>query len=104
MMEDAGKQMMNMSHPVAKGAAVAATGYVASKALLKGGLLRNPWVMLGLGLVAGYFIHKHRDELLVALSKASGMGKDFMLQQQETLADLMEEAKVKEAQGNEPQA
>jgi len=35
---------------------------------------------------------------MMALSKASGMGKDFLLQQKENLTDLVEGAKEKEGQ------
>lgn len=100
MMDEAAKNMPHMmsSSPVATGAMMAATGYVAGRSLLGGVLLRNPLVLLAAGVVAGYYIHKHQDEIMLALSKASGMGKDFVLQQKENLADLMEEAKEKERQ------
>ena len=101
MMEEAAKNMphmMSSASPVAKGAMVAATGYVAGRSLLGGALLRNPWVMLAAGIAVGYYLHKHQDEIIQTLSKASGMGKDFVLQQKENLADLMEEAKEKEGQ------
>jgi hypothetical protein len=101
MMDDAAKnmpQMMGSTSPVAKGAMMAAGGYVAGRSLLGGALLRNPLVLLAAGVVAGYYLHKHQDEIVLALSKASGMGKDFLLQQKENLADLVEEAKEQEAQ------
>jgi hypothetical protein len=101
MMDEAAKNMPQMmgSQAVspAQGAMMAATGYVAARGLM-GGLLRNPWVLLAAGVVAGYYLHKHQDEIMRTLSKASGMGKDFILQQKENLADLVEEAKEKEAQ------
>lgn len=81
----------------AHGAMIAATSYIAGRGLF-GGLVRHPLVMLAAGMVAGYYIHKHQDEIVQALSKATGMGKDFLLQQKENLADLVEEAKEKEAQ------
>lgn len=101
MMEEAAKnmpQMMASASPVAKGAMMAAGGYVAGRSLLGGALLRNPLVLLAAGIAAGYYLHKHQDEIVLALSKASGMGKDFLLQQKENLADLVEEAKEQEAQ------
>ncbi|MBZ0096951.1 MAG: hypothetical protein K8H75_16475 [Sulfuricella sp.] len=106
MMEEAAKNMPHMMGSQAmgsqmmgpaQGAMMAATGYVAGRGLL-GGLLRNPWVLLAAGVVAGYYLHKHQDEIMLSLSKASGMGKDFLLQQKENLADLVEGAKEKEAQ------
>lgn len=99
MMQEAAKNMPHMmgsSAPIAQGAMMAATGYAAGRGLLGGALLRNPWVMLAAGIAVGYYLHKHQDEIALALSKASGMGKDFLLQQKESLADLVEEAKEKE--------
>ncbi len=101
MMEETAKNMPHMmgsANPVAKGAMMAATGYVAGRGLLGGTLLRNPWVMLAAGIIAGYYLHKHQDQIILSLSNASGMGKDFLLQQKESLADLIEEAREKEGQ------
>ncbi len=101
MMEEAAKNMPHMMGssmtPYVPGAMVAATGYAAGRGLL-GGLLRNPLVLLAAGVVAGYYLHKHQDEIVLAVSKASGMGKDFLLQQKENLADLVEGAKEQEAE------
>lgn len=102
MMEEAAKNMPQMMGSQmmgpAQGAMMAATGYVAGRGLLGGALLRNPWVLLAAGVVAGYYLHKHQDQIVLSLSKASGMGKDFLLQQKENLADLVEGAKEQEAQ------
>ncbi len=101
MMQEAAKNMPHMmgsANPVAHGAVLAATGFAAGRGLLGGALLRNPWVMLAAGMIAGYYLHKHQDQIVLALSKASGMGKDFILQQKESLADLIEESKEKEGQ------
>lgn len=101
MMQEAAKNMPHMmgsAHPIAKGAMVAATGYAAGRSLLGGALLRNPLVMLAAGIAVGYYLHKHQDQIIQSLSKASGMGKDFLLQQKENLADLVEEAREKEGQ------
>jgi hypothetical protein len=78
---------------------MAATGFAAGKGLLGGtALLRNPLVLLAAGAAAGYLLFKYEKEIILALSKATGMGKDFALQQKENLEDLMAEAKEKEAQ------
>jgi hypothetical protein len=91
-----------MSHPVAKGAMVAATGYAATRALVGQGLLRNPLLLLagGIagGIAVGYLLHKHEKEIVLAVSRAIGMGKDFVMQQRENLDDLVAEAKETEAQ------
>ncbi len=86
---------------LAKGAIMATTGYMVSKGL-GGLLLRNPWVAIGLGLVAGYMVHKYEKEIVAAVVKTAGMGKDFVMQQKETLADLVEEAKEAEEQQAKP--
>ena len=97
-----GQGMGMMGHPVAKGAMIAATGYAATRTLVGQGLLRNPRVLLagGIagGIAAGYLLHKHEKEVVLALSMAIGMGKDFVMQQRENLDDLMAEAKETEAQ------
>jgi hypothetical protein len=106
MMDEAAKnmpQMMGSASPVAKGAMIAAGTYVAGRSLLGGALLRNPLVLFAAGIAAGYYLHKHQDEIVLALSKASGMGKDFLLQQKENLADLVEEAKEQEAEVAKPE-
>lgn len=91
-----------MSHPVAKGAMMAATGYAATRTLVGHGLLRNPLMLLagGIagGIAVGYLLHKHEKEIVLAVSKAIGMGKDFVMQQRENLDDLVAEAKETEAQ------
>jgi hypothetical protein len=58
-----------------------------------GRLLTHPLVMFALGATAGYFAYKYRKEIADAALRASEMGKDFVLNQKETLEDLMEEAK-----------
>ena len=94
-----GNGMGMMGGPVAQGAMMAATGFAAGKGLLGGtALLRNPLVLLAAGAAAGYLLFKYEKEIILALSKATGMGKDFALQQKENLEDLMAEAKEKEAQ------
>ncbi|MDP2793968.1 MAG: hypothetical protein Q8O25_07835 [Sulfurisoma sp.] len=92
-----------VGHPVAQSAMMAATGYAAGRGLLGGGLfgstlLRSPLLLLAAGAAAGYLLFKYEKEIILALSKASGMGKDFVLQQKENLDDLMAEAQAKEAQ------
>lgn len=103
------KEMMNestmgamghmMSNPLAKGAAkgvaMAGAGYVA-RGVLGRSLLTSPLVVLAAGVAAGYLLHTYRKEIVLAVSKATGMGKDFLLQQKESLADLVEEAKEQE--------
>lgn len=96
-----------MNHPVAKGAAMAGAGYMA-RGVVTRSLFANPLVILAVGVAggvaAGYLLHQYRKEIVLAVSKATGMGKDFALQQKENLADLMEEAKEQEAVAATPAA
>lgn len=104
MMGQAGQMM---SSPAAHGAMLAATGFAAGRGILGGALLRNPLILLAAGVAAGYLIHKHQKEIVLALSKASGMGKDFLLHQKENLEDLIAESKdteAKEGQAETPQS
>ncbi len=88
MMSNMGQMM---SHPMAGGAMMAAGGYAAGKGLM-GGLLRNPLLFVAAGLAAGYLLHKYEKEIVETVSRATGMGKDFMLHQKENLDDLIAEA------------
>jgi hypothetical protein len=107
MMQDAAQQMPHMSggmghmmsSPVAKGAVIAGAGYAAARGLASRGLLSHPLVMLSVGLVGGYLLHKYEKEIAIALARASGMGKDFMLHQKERLEDILQEARQAEAAG-----
>lgn len=88
-----------MSNPLAKGAMAAAGGFAAGRSVLGPTLLRNPLTLLALGVaggvVAGFVAFKYQKEIIDGLSKVSGMGKDFALQQKENLNDLMAEAEEK---------
>ena len=96
MMGQAGQMM---GHPMATGAMMAATGFAAGRGLLGFSLLRNPLTLLAAGvaggIAAGFLLHKYEKEIIEGLSKATGMGKDFALQQKENLNDLMAEAQEK---------
>ena len=85
MMSNMGQMM---SHPMTGGTMLAAGGYAAGKGLM-GGLLRNPLLFVAAGLAAGYLLHKYEKEIVETVSKATGMGKDFMLHQKENLDDLI---------------
>ena len=96
MMSNAGHAMTT---PLAKGAMMAASGFAPGRGLLGVSLLRNPLTLLVAGvaggIAAGFLIHKYEKEVIEALSKATGMGKDFVMQQRENLNDLMAEAQEK---------
>jgi hypothetical protein len=90
------RQLVQSSHnvaTVAKGAAVGAAataGTHTGRSLFKR-VFTHPLVLFGLGMAAGYYIHKYRKEIIgSAMSVAEG-GKDFILQQRENLEDLLAE-------------
>lgn len=100
MMEEPARHMMGgmMNSPMTQGAMMAATGFAAGRGLIGGVLLRSPLLLIGAGLVAGYLVHKYEKEIVLAATKAMGMGRDFALQQKEHLSDLVAEAQEQEAQ------
>ena len=105
-MMDQGRHMMmgsDVGSRLAAGGLMATGGYVAGRGLL-GGLLRNPLLLLAAGIAAGYFAHKYRKEIILAASRASGAGKDFWLQQKESLSDLLAETQESEEQAAEEPA
>ena len=82
-------------HNVAKGAA--ATGAIADPSApathsFLGRVLRHPLVWFGLGVAAGYAIHKYRKEIIESANRAAEKGKDFVLQQRENLEDIVAES------------
>ena len=91
-----------MNHPLTQGAMMAATGFAAGRGLFAFNPLRNPLLLLAGGLAAGYLLHKYEKEIVAAVSKATGMGKDFALNQKENLEDMIAEAQEKEAQAARP--
>ena len=96
MMSGAGHAM---SHPMATGAMMAGAGFAAGRGLLGAGLLRNPLLLVAggvaVGLAAGFLAFKFQKEIVEGLSKVTGMGKDFVLEQKENLADLVAAAQEK---------
>ena len=82
---------------LAKGAAATGTLVAVSSHNTRQGvvktLLRNPLVMFGLGLAAGFLIHKYRREIIDTATRVGEQGRDFVLQQRENLEDLVAECK-----------
>jgi hypothetical protein len=95
MMNEAARQaphvMSEMMRPVVMGAG----GYAAARMITTNpvlALLRSPLLVLAAGVTAGYLAHKYRREIIQAVTKATDLGKDFVLQQKESLGDLVAEA------------
>jgi hypothetical protein len=93
-----------MNRPAAHAAAIggaAAHGVVAARTLLL-----NPLTLLAVGaaggMVAGFLLYRYRKEIALSVSRACGMGKDFVLQQKESLADLIEETRERESEAAVP--
>ncbi|MFN3918999.1 MAG: hypothetical protein ACK4JF_01755 [Methylohalobius sp.] len=100
MMEPmAGMGTMMMGNPASPMKPAAAIAVVTAstnpgKSLVKR-LARNPWVWFGLGVVAGILIHRYRKEIIATAVKAGEKGKDFILQQKESLEDIVAETQEK---------
>lgn len=62
---------------------------------------RHPVVLLGIGAVAGFYVHKYRKEIIAAAGKYTDLGKDYVLQQKENLEDLVAEAQEAEEEAGE---
>ncbi len=84
-------QSVSLSKQIAKGTLVSAALETSGKVMSK--IVKNPVVVFGLGIVAGYFVYKYRKEIISSTNKAVDASKDFVLQQKENLEDLVAEAK-----------
>lgn len=76
---------------LAKGAAMSA-GAQTGKTIMSN-LKKHPILLVGIGIVAGYCIHKYRKEIIESVSSVTDKGKDFVLHQKENLEDIVAEAK-----------
>lgn len=78
---------------IAKGVAtgVAVSTIVQTGRGIVGTLARNPLVMFGLGVAAGYFAHKYRKEIISVTRNAAEQSRDFVIRQKENLQDMLTE-------------
>ncbi len=81
-----------MATGMATGVAVSATKNNRSQGIMSL-FAKHPVITFGLGLTAGFFIHKYRKEIIAAATGVTEKGKDFVLQQKENLADIIAETK-----------
>lgn len=82
------------SNQLIKGAAVSAGAHTGKRLMQK--ISKHPLLLIGIGAVAGYFVHKYRKEIIASVSTVTDKGKDFVLQQRENLEDIVAEAKESE--------
>jgi len=54
-------------------------------------IAKHPALVFGLGLAVGFFVYKYRKEIISSTTKVVDAGKDFVLQQKETLEDIVAE-------------
>lgn len=101
MSEGMSKMMQGMktsrsgAKEIAKGAVISTTAHTGSKALSRRAG-RHPLVMIGIGLVAGYLLHKYRKEIVRSVDNTVNKGKDFVQNQKESLDDIVAEAREEE--------
>ena len=80
-----------MGKQIMKGSMASVTVKSGGKLMSK--LVKHPVLIFGLGVVAGYVVYKYRKEIVSSVGKATDAGKDFVLQQKESLEDIVAETK-----------
>lgn len=71
--------------------AAAAVAHEGGRGLLHS-LSKHPLLVLGMGIAAGYMIHKYRREIIGSATRIGEKGRDFVLQQRENLEDVLAES------------
>ena len=56
-------------------------------------LTKHPLVTFTLGFAAGFVIHKYRKEIIEAGTAAAERSREFVLQQKESLGDILAETR-----------
>jgi hypothetical protein len=79
-----GKQLMT-------GTIAAATVNTGGKLMVK--LVKHPFLVFGFGVAAGILVYRYRKEIITNATKTYDAGKDFVLQQKESLEDIVAETK-----------
>ncbi len=73
--------------------AVAATTIIQTGKGVMATLAKHPLVMFGLGITAGFLVHKYRKEIISVTSKTAEQSKEFVLRQKENFRDLIAETR-----------
>jgi len=69
--------------------AVVATAIVESGQSIVKTLAKQPVLLFSLGIVLGYFTHKHRKEIISITTHTAEQGKDFIVQQKNHLSEML---------------
>lgn len=73
--------------------AVAASTIIQTGKGVLSTLVKHPFVMLSLGIAAGYMTHKYRKEIISITSKTAEQSMDFVLRQKENLKGILAETR-----------
>lgn len=71
--------------------AVVATTIVETGIGLSKTLAKQPVILFGLGILAGYFTHKYRKEIITITSHTAEQSKDFIVQQKNHISNMLAE-------------
>lgn len=80
-----------VSNTLIKGAVMSAGAQTGKTIMSK--ITKHPLLLIGIGMVAGYYAHKYRKEIISSVTSVGDKGKDFVLQQKENLEDMVAESK-----------
>ena len=86
-----GMDKHEVSTTLIKGAVMSA-GAQTGKTIMST-ITKHPLLLVGIGMVAGYYAHKYRKEIISSVTSVGDKGKDFVLQQKENLEDIVAETK-----------
>ena len=80
-----------VANEIIKGSMTSAT--IHSGRRLMSNVTKHPILVFGLGVAAGYLVYKYRKEIISSTTKVVDASKDFVLQQKESLEDIIAETK-----------
>jgi len=82
---------MTMGKGLVKSTVATATVHTGAK--LMNTFSKHPALVFGLGVLTGYLVYKYRKQIISSAAKAVDAGKDFVLEQKESLEDIVAETK-----------